>query len=343
MLAPHLTALPAGTTAPTLGLGLDAGGTQTRWALADTRGGLIAEGHVAGFSALQLDTPQGRDAVHLAVQELAIALRPYTQDLTLGLYAGITGLGDPAAEQALRHLFTEALPLTPAFVTLTQDMDIAYRAAFAPGDGYLLYAGTGSIAAFVDAQGRSHRVGGRGPVLGDEGGGYWIATQALAHIWRNEDMQPGTWRESAMARRVFEFLGGSDWALSRRFMSGKERGAIGQLALQVAASAADDEAAQALLRRAGAELARLAYVLMQRFGPRPVALAGRALQLHPLIEQSLRQHLAADVDVRLIADLAAHRTAAQLAFIAHRNPDPGAEAGTLLDVAATPDGTPFKP
>lgn len=323
MLATDSTAPSADTTAPTLGLGLDAGGSQTRWALADARGGLIAEGHVAGFSALQLDTPQGRDAVHRAVQELALVLRPHTQDLTLGLYAGITGLGDARAEQTLRQLFTEALPLAAAFVTLRQDMDIAYRAAFAPGVGYLLYAGTGSIAAFIDAQGRSHRVGGRGPVLGDEGGGYWIATQALAHIWRNEDMRPGAWRDSAMARRIFGFLGGSDWALSRRFMSVNERGVIGQLALQVAASAIDDEAAQALLRRAGAELARLAYVLTQRFGPRPVALAGRALQLHPLIEQSLRHHLAANVEVSLIADLAAHRTAAQLAFTAHsvRNPD----------------------
>ncbi len=323
MLATDSTALSADSTAPALGLGLDAGGSQTRWALADARGGLVAEGHVAGFSALQLGTPQGRAALLQTLQDLARALHPHTQDLTLGLYAGITGLGDASTEQALRRLFTQTLKLSPAHVTLVPDMDIAYRAAFEPGEGYLVCAGTGSMAAFIDAQGVSHRAGGRGSVLGDEGGGHWIATQALAHIWRNEDIQPGVWRESAMARRIFGFLGGSDWALSRQFIYGSERGTIGQLALQVAASATDDEAAQALLRRAGAELARLAYVLMQRFGPRPVALAGRALQLHPLIEQSLRHHLAADVEVRLIADLAAHRKAAQLAFTATtiRHPD----------------------
>lgn len=306
-------------TAPALGVGLDAGGTQTRWALTDAGGTSIAEGHVAGLSALQLESPRGRDALRQTLQDLAQALRPYTQDLTLGLYAGITGLSDTRAELALRRLFTEALFLAPPFVTLKPDMDIAYRAAFEPGAGYLVYAGTGSIAAYIDAQGRSHRVGGRGPALGDEGGGYWIAAQALALIWRNEDSRPGAWRESAMARRIFESLGGSDWALSRQFIYGSERGVIGPLALHVAASAEEDASAQALLQRAGFELAQLANMLLQRFGPRPVALAGRALQLHPLIEQSLRRQLPPEVDVRRIADLAPHRKAAQLALAPQQN------------------------
>jgi len=314
MNPPDSIATPSHSTAPALGLGLDAGGTQTRWALADAGGRLIAEGHVAGFSALQLGSPQGRTALTQTLQDLARALRPHTQDLTLGLYAGITGLSDASAEQALRQLFSETLKLSPAHVTLAPDMDIAYRAAFAPGEGYLVYAGTGSIAAFIDAQGVSHRVGGRGPALGDEGGGHWIAAQALARIWRDEDERPGAWRDSAMARRIFDFLGGSDWARSRQFMYGSERGAIGALALQVAASADDDAAARALLRRAGAELARLAQVMLKRFGQRPVAVAGRVLQLHALIEQGLREQLTPEVALRFIPELAPQRQAAQLAL-----------------------------
>lgn len=320
MNLPDSIATPNPSAAPALGLGLDAGGTQTRWALADTSGGLIAEGHVTGFSALQLGTPQGRAALQQTMQDLARALHPHTQGLTLGLYAGITGLSDASSQQALHQLFTATLKLAPAYVTLAPDMDIAYRAAFAPGEGYLVYAGTGSIAAFIDAQCVSHRIGGRGPVLGDEGGGHWIAAQALAQIWRNEDERPGAWRDSAMARRIFEFLGGSDWALSRQFMYGSERGAIGKLALQVAASADEDAQARALLRRAGAELARLAQVMLHRFGQRPVAVAGRVLQLHPLIEQGLREQLTLDVALRFIPELAPQRKAAQLALALRSRP-----------------------
>ena len=40
-----------------------------------------------------------------------------------------------------------------------------------------------------------------------------------------------------MAHAVFDDVGGADWAFSRQFIYGQERGAVGQLALAVAASA----------------------------------------------------------------------------------------------------------
>ena len=38
------------------GLGIDAGGTETRWALAAPGGAILADGVVAGLSALQMAT-----------------------------------------------------------------------------------------------------------------------------------------------------------------------------------------------------------------------------------------------------------------------------------------------
>ena len=301
-------------TTPALGLGLDAGGTQTRWALVNRSGTLMTEGHIAGFGATQLGTPQGRELLQQALHDLVVALQPHTQGLSLGVYAGVTGLGDPEAEQALRKLIVESLGVLGVHVTLKPDMELAYRAAFKPGEGYLIYAGTGSIAAFIDEYGQTHRAGGRGGILGDEGGGYWIATQALAAIWRQEDLRPGAWHASAMARRIFEALGGSDWAATRRLVYGVDRGAIGQLALQVAASAEDDTAAHALLLRAGAELARLANTMLQRFGARPMLATGRALMLHPLIEQGLRHGLPLAADLRVNSELSPQREAARLAL-----------------------------
>ena len=94
-----------------------------------------------------------------------------------------------------------------------------------------------------------------------------------------------------MAHGVFEQIGGSDWDLSRQFMYGQERGAIGRLALAVAASGDVDPLALDILRRAGQELARLALALTSRHGPRPVVLAGRAAQLHPAIAAAMRSAL----------------------------------------------------
>ena len=115
-----------------------------------------------------------------------------------------------------------------------------------------------------------------------------------------------------MAHAVFDHVGGSDWAFSRSFIYTRERGEIGKLALAVAASAGKDPAADRILEEAGRELARLALAMTRRFGPRPVALAGRASELHPLIEQAMRAALAPDTTLTLTGSQA-HFAAARLA------------------------------
>ncbi|MED5614848.1 BadF/BadG/BcrA/BcrD ATPase family protein [Janthinobacterium sp. P210005] len=275
------------TDTAVLGLGIDAGGTQTRWALANGDGAIVADGVVEGLSALQMSSDAGRAAVHATFTRLCQAVLAVGQPRAV--VAGLTGFGGDDA--ALAPMLAQLLALHAGDVRLGNDIDIAYRDSFEPGEGYLVYAGTGSIAAWIDADGGFHRAGGRGVLLDDGGGGYWIAREALRHIWRREDEAPGSWQGSPMAEAVFAQLGGSDWSLSRAFMYGQERGAIGRLALAVAASADADPLALDILQRAGQELARLALALTARHGARPVVLAGRAAQLHPAIAAAMRAAL----------------------------------------------------
>jgi glucosamine kinase len=304
---------PAPAPASRLGLGIDAGGTETRWALAASDGAIVAEGRVAGLSALQMGTQHGRDAVHATFAALAAQVRVH--GVPDCITAGLTGLGSDSA--LLQRWLGALLLVDPAAVHLCSDMVIAYRACFAPGEGYLVYAGTGSIGAWIDADGAFHRAGGRGVVLDDGGGGFWIAREALRHIWRNEDEAPGSWRQSPLAQAVFEHVGGSDWSHSRQFIYGQERGAVGQLALVVAASAERDPVAAAILQNAGTELARLALALLKRFGARPVAVSGRAATLHPTIMNSMRAALPSDVVLTQSAG-AAHYAAARMALAPYR-------------------------
>ncbi|GJI97497.1 hypothetical protein RugamoR57_42150 [Duganella caerulea] len=292
-----------------LGLGIDAGGTQTRWALADAAGAIVAEGAVAGLSATQMGNTAGRDAVRgifslLAAQVLAVG-KPQA------VCAGLTGFDGLATLPA--QWLAELLQVAPPSVALRNDVEIAYLDSFAPGEGYLVYAGTGSIAAWIDEDGTFHRAGGRGVTLDDGGGGFWIAREAMRHIWRLEDEQPGIWQQSPMARAVFEQVGGSDWALSRQFIYGQDRGAIGRLALAVAASADADPVARAILEQAGRELARIGLALVGRYGPRPLVLSGRAATLHPLIAQAMRAALPPELPLRQ-KEAQAHHAAARIAL-----------------------------
>jgi N-acetylglucosamine kinase-like BadF-type ATPase len=302
-----------------LGLGLDAGGSQTRWALCEPEGTVLAQGSVAGMSGLQLQSDAGRAALESVLQTLATALHAalpkVVQGQPLALYAGFTGLGAAQDQVAMQRLLQQHLPLASDQVTVTHDMDIAYRAAHAPGEGYLVYAGTGSIAAYIDAADTFHRAGGRGGILGDEGSGYWIAREALAHLWHDEDHSPGAWKHSPMAQRLFEAMGGSDWSVSRQWVYGGDRGAMGRLALQVAAAAQDDAFAHALLLRAGAQLSTLAQCMVQRFGHKPVTFAGRVWLLSPLLEEGLRAALPDGWAVQVRPDVAAHHTAARRAIL----------------------------
>ncbi|RSZ58312.1 ATPase [Massilia atriviolacea] len=291
-----------------VGLGIDAGGTRTRWALAAPDGTILAEGEQGGLSALQMGSDEGRARVQAGLAALAAAVLVHGKPQALR--AGLTGFGGDGAQ--LRQWLAESFGLPEASVLLSNDIDIAYLACFAPGEGYLVYAGTGSIGAWIDAGGVLHRAGGRGVILDDGGGGFWIAREALRHIWRNEDEEPGRWRASPLAQAVFAQIGGDDWTLSRQFMYGQERGEVGRLALAVAASAEADPVAAAILAQAGRELARLARALTARFGARPVVLAGRAATLHPLIVNTMRAELPDALSLTQTT-ARAHHAAARLA------------------------------
>ena len=294
------------------GLGLDGGGTQTRWALADAGGGVVAEGEVPPLSGQQLASDEGRQALVATLQQLAQRLGA-TQPVR-ALVAGITGFEASAMPQ-WRTLAAQVLRLPTSAVRAISDIELACAAAFNPGQGVVLIAGTGSIAAHVDAQGQLHRAGGRGAVIDDAGGGHWIARQALQHIWRAEDAAPGSWQTSALARRVFEQLGGSDWAQTRQWVYDASRGELGSLARAVAQAADEDAAAAAILHQAGQELARLVQALQQRLGQQPLALTGRVFELHGLIKSSLLQALPGQLQVQHL-QTPAHHAAARLAAAA---------------------------
>ncbi|MEB0140267.1 MULTISPECIES: N-acetylglucosamine kinase [unclassified Undibacterium] len=295
---------------PVLALGIDTGGTQTRWALANDAEEIIASGTAAGLSALQLSNHDGKQAFHQVLSCLADTARSH--GILQTVRAGITGLGDDIHSQQLHDMLAKTLGLPKSSIRLSNDIEIAYLDSFKAGAGYLIYAGTGSIAAFIDEAGEFHRAGGRGYLLDDGGSGFWIAREAMRHIWRLEDEAPEQWRHSPLAQALFHLIGSSDWNASRDFIYHRGRGEIGTLALAVAAAAHTDPVALDILQRAGVELARLGMALCRRFGKRPMVLSGRVQELHPIIVESMRAHLADDISLRQ-SICQAHFSAARLA------------------------------
>jgi N-acetylglucosamine kinase-like BadF-type ATPase len=64
-------------------------------------------------------------------------------------------------------------------LTVMSDVELTHRTLMRDGEGFLILAGTGSIALGKTASGRWVRAGGLGPRTSDEGSGYWIGRELL--------------------------------------------------------------------------------------------------------------------------------------------------------------------
>lgn len=254
-------------------LGIDAGGSSTRWLLLDAAGEELARGAGGPVSAIQLATPE-RAAV---LERLTALLRQVAATATPArVVAGVTGL-EPDSPDAgfLATTIAEALQMPQAAVSVMPDIHTAYLAAFRPGEGVLVYAGTGSVAFHLAADGTAIRAGGHGFLIDDAGGGYWIGREALKGVLRRWDEQ-GAAPGGPLAAGIFAALGGHDWNTIRREVYGGGRARLAALTPVVSLAAArGDEQARLVLAAAGTELARLARIVSGRVGHAlPVVLAG---------------------------------------------------------------------
>lgn len=269
-------------------LGIDIGGTASRWVVADDAETVVARGSAGGATG-HLFNPVELERFRSALAAIADATREHHP---VAACLGVTGLGE-SAHDAAKAVIEGLFGIAPDRVSLSDDMELAYRATFAPGAGHLVSAGTGSIGLHVRADGEIIRVGGRGLLIDDAGSGTWIALRALDQVYRRIDESGGPADAARLAAELFAAVGGDEWDQTRSFIYGSDRGRIGTLAQAVARAASkDDPVALDLLRRAATELARLARALTMRAGPLAVAFIGGVIGLHPLIKPALEAELA---------------------------------------------------
>jgi len=286
-------------------LGIDSGGSSTRWALKldDER---IASGRLPPLSGPPLDPHTEAQAVELVTQVAQTARKAIDKrgnpHPSIAAAAGIAGLpAGSAFAQQLETYFANTLRIDRSFVQVVTDIHIAYRAAFAPGEGVLVHAGTGSFACHVTEGGELVRAGGHGYLLDDGGSGFWLGREALRTVLRRAD-ETGSF-EGELATRLLQELGGETWSRLSRTIYGGGRRRIASLVPVVAqAAAAGDPDATRILREGGAELARLALILMDRLGERlPVRLSGGIIGSGELLTGAVRQELPEEVPLTVRA------------------------------------------
>jgi len=97
------------------------------------------------------------------------------------LLVGIRGVWNPVE----RGDWKKQLASLSRETEVMSDIELAHRWMFHEREGILLNAGTGSIA-FARRKNKTARAGGLGPLLGDEGSGFWIGRAYLRLLYRKK-------------------------------------------------------------------------------------------------------------------------------------------------------------
>jgi len=232
-----------------------------------------------------------------AAKQIAAAVRFGLHGETFdALVVGAAGAGDTVVARALEAALHTYFPR--GAIAVHDDAEIALRAAVPRGDGAVLIAGTGSIA-YARVGEETHRAGGYGYLLGDDGSGFAIGRAALAQMLRWYDGRAAhSELFDAIAARLQ--IGDAQSLLGRIYSEPNMVGAVASLAPLVLARAGSGErVATKIVQSAASELVDLLKSLVQRaqLGSRelPLVFAGGLFA-----ENSLLSYL---IETRLLADM----------------------------------------
>jgi glucosamine kinase len=164
-------------------LALDAGGTSTRAVVLTPAGDVLGYGRGPSGNPTAAGIEPAADAVGAAAGVALTAVG--SAEVAVVAMAG-------EQSEAFRAQVTARLAAYGVQrVVLEHDLLALFCSGTPAPDGYALIAGTGTVAARVAGGGLAAVVGGRGWLLGDAGGGFWIGRRVARAVIAALDSQTG--------------------------------------------------------------------------------------------------------------------------------------------------------
>ncbi|MBN8590163.1 MAG: hypothetical protein J0M33_00305 [Anaerolineae bacterium] len=249
----------------TLYMGIDGGGTGLRVIVMQPDLTILTE--VQG-EAVNPNTV-GRDTSAERIQAGIRAAANQVSEPISAVGIGVAGASD--SNEWLESVVQGALPGVK--VAASWDLDIALIGAHAGKPGLLLLAGTGSCSLGINTAGLRVKCGGWGYLIGDEGSGYWLGSEALRLTAFALDGRVPT---GPLVQGVLDQLG---LTLARELVTwvygqGRPRvPEIAQLARLVLDSAADDPAAVGIVDAAAGHVMALYHDALRQLAEPDLPLA----------------------------------------------------------------------
>ena len=243
-------------------LAIDAGGTKTSCLLADETK-VLGRAVTGSVKLMRVGEAEATTRLKALLAEVSVAASVDLRKVA-STCIGLAGLTIEAVRQWAERELSSAVG---GQIVLAGDEEIALEGAFRGGPGILIIAGTGSNVIGRAADDAIYQVGGWGPALGDEGSGFWIGHEALRTCFWAKDRNIPT----AMLDEIAELWGTKSIGEIVEKANARPGPDLPALAPIVARCAdAGDELANAVLERAGIELAEqvaLVALKMKESGP----------------------------------------------------------------------------
>jgi N-acetylglucosamine kinase-like BadF-type ATPase len=271
-------------------LGLDGGGTKTECVLMDEAGVVHAEGRGGPSNPMRVGFGGAFAALCEASRSTIQSAKLSVGDIT-ALCAGLAGAAQLESQEKMKKLLKEEFPTQ--ILQICTDLDLTLEAA-GQERTIVLNAGTGSFAVGHDLEGRTIRVGGHGPLLGDEGSAYDVGRRAAIAAMRVADRGKP---DSPLAARILRDLRYADWDDLQLHVYRAPDEVFPRIFPVVAAAADEgDLEALSLLQDAAAELAELVTDLQNRLQlqhekyllVKTGGMVGRSAYFDHLLQENLR-------------------------------------------------------
>lgn len=190
-------------------LGLDGGGTSTRAAVVSDTLEVLGRGEAGASNHYVVGPQQAAENCRIAAEHALADARRFVPELTAAEIAA-WGFG-LAGVRRERDAFLMRGPLGNfvgrASWALDTDAAAAQAGAFGGATGIVLSAGTGAVCFGINESDERFYADGWGPLLGDEGSGYWIGQEALRATCRAGD---GRAPKSSLSSAVLNTLNLAD-------------------------------------------------------------------------------------------------------------------------------------
>ena len=164
-------------------LGVEGGGTKTLALIGDLQGNVLARGLAPSSSHRRVGFEKACLALATAI-EGALSQIPGGRtgagrwgDRIAAACFGLSGVDGPSDQKLFYDWLREQG--FPSALEILNGSELILVGGTPDGWGVGLFSGTGSVCLGRTPEGRTARVGGWGPLLGDEGSGYQMALQAL--------------------------------------------------------------------------------------------------------------------------------------------------------------------